>query len=274
MTERVAVELGDVQKTLLLPLWGRAVETRKEAPLLVDRTAAEIIDKIDYDFSTIAKNISDITQFGWIARCLLIDKIVSSFLKEYPTASVVNIGCGLDTTFDRTDNGTVHWYDLDLPDVIELRKKFIPENERREFIASSFLAYDWLKRLGMGNHILFIAAGVLYYFEESQVKEFFIKIADNFPGSEIVFDACSPRGVRVANKLVIRNAGMDEGSFLRWGVLDARELEAWDSRIKLLDQHLYFKEARNSGKLANKFMGFISDRLKIQYLVHLGFLKR
>jgi O-methyltransferase involved in polyketide biosynthesis len=161
-----------------------------------------------------------------------------------------------------------------LPDVIELRKKFIPENERREFIASSFLGYDWFKRLGIEDHILFIAAGVLYYFEESQVKEFFVKIADNFPATEMVFDACSPRGLKGANKLVIKNAGMDGRSFLKWGLLDAGHLETWDSRIKLLGQHLYFKEVRIRKTSANKFMGFISDCLKMQYLVHLGFSKR
>jgi O-methyltransferase involved in polyketide biosynthesis len=76
MSENIAIELGNVKKTLLLPLWGRAVETRKKKPLLVDKTAAEIVDKIDYDFSTIANNISEITQLAWIARSLHIDQII------------------------------------------------------------------------------------------------------------------------------------------------------------------------------------------------------
>ena len=70
----MAVELGSVQKTLLLPLWGRAVETGKAHPLLVDRTAARIVASLDYDFSTIARNISPITRPAWIARSLHIDR--------------------------------------------------------------------------------------------------------------------------------------------------------------------------------------------------------
>ena len=42
MTEKIAVQLGNVQKTLLLPLWGRAMETGKSEPLLVDKTAVEV----------------------------------------------------------------------------------------------------------------------------------------------------------------------------------------------------------------------------------------
>jgi O-methyltransferase involved in polyketide biosynthesis len=267
--EKVAVELGDVQKTLLLPLWGRAVETKREKPLLVDRAAAEIIDKIDYDFSTLAKNISDITQLAWVARCLLIDRIASEFLDKHPKASIVNIGCGLDTTFDRVDNGSLQWYELDLPDVIELRKKFIPETERRKLVASSFLDHDWFRQLEKEDHILFIAAGVFYYFEENQIKEFLIKAADTFPESEMVFDASSPRGIKMANKLVIKNAGMDEKSFLKWGLSDAKELESWDKRIKVLNQYLYFRGIRNSIKLRDKIVGRLSDYLKIQYLIHL-----
>jgi O-methyltransferase involved in polyketide biosynthesis len=116
-----------VQKTLLLPLWGRAVETRKSHPLLEDRAAARIIDSIDYDFSTIAGNINPVTQYAWIARSIHIDRTIRRFLRDYPKATVVNLGCGLDTTYDRVDNGSLHWYDLDLPDVIELRRRFVQE---------------------------------------------------------------------------------------------------------------------------------------------------
>ncbi len=88
MPEKIAVRLGDVQKTLLLPLWGRAIETQKKEPLLKDQTAAEIIDKIDYDFSTITANLSGISQLGWVIRSLLIDRIIKEFLEKHPQATV------------------------------------------------------------------------------------------------------------------------------------------------------------------------------------------
>jgi O-methyltransferase involved in polyketide biosynthesis len=123
---KIEIDLSDVQKTLLLPLWGRAVETRKKNPMLVDTAAVGIIDRIDYDFSTIANSMSPISQLAWVVRCLHIDRTIKQFLRTHPNATLVNIGYGLDTTFQRIDNGTLVWYDLDLPDVIALRKKLIP----------------------------------------------------------------------------------------------------------------------------------------------------
>jgi O-methyltransferase involved in polyketide biosynthesis len=269
MTEKMKIELGNIQRTLLLPLWGRAVETQKKEPLLVDKTAVEIVEQIACDFSAISKDLSVISLLGWIRRSLLIDKAIKQFIEKHPKATIVNIGCGLDTTFERIDNGTIRWYDLDMPDTIELRRKFIQENERGQYIASSFLDYDWLNRLIIEDNILFIAAGVFYYFEEFQIKDFLHKIADLFPGSEIVFDATSPIGVKMANKMVIKNSGMDEKSFLKWGLKSSKTLQLWDSRIHILNEDLFFKSAKNGHDLKTKIGLLISDIFKMQYMIHL-----
>ncbi len=218
MPENIEIKLNDVQTTLLLPLWGRAVETKKINPLLVDKSASEIIGKLNYDFSTFAENIHPITQFEWVARSIHIDLTIKEFLNRYPKATILNIGCGLDTTFERVDNGRMYWYDLDLPEVIELRKKFILEEGRRKFISQSFLDDSWFGELHIEENILFIAAGVMYYFSEAEIKGIFNKISSCFPGSEFVFDAASSFGVKVANQKVIRNSGLNERAFLKWGL--------------------------------------------------------
>jgi O-methyltransferase involved in polyketide biosynthesis len=267
MSDKIIIDLGSVQKTLFLPLWGRAYETKKENPLLVDKTALEIIEKVDFDFSSVTKNISELSQSAWITRSICVDKVIKEFLQKYPKATIVNIGCGLDTTFDRIDNGQLHWYDLDLPDVIELRKKFIAESDRRKFIAASFLQEEWMDSIITGDNVLFIAAGVLYYFEEEEIKSFFKKLADKLPGCEIFFDASSPLGVKTANQMVIKNVGLDESSFLKWGLKSATDILAWDERFKLLNVYYFFKDRKISLKL--KIVGFVSDQLKMQYMVHL-----
>jgi len=61
MTEKITVDLGNVQKTLFLPLWGRAQESKKDKPLLVDPTAQAMLDKVDYDFSSLAASLSPLT---------------------------------------------------------------------------------------------------------------------------------------------------------------------------------------------------------------------
>jgi O-methyltransferase involved in polyketide biosynthesis len=269
MSEKISIELGNVQTTLLLPLWGRAVESQKKKPLLIDKMALEIINKIDYDFSTIAKNTRELSQLSWIIRSKRTDNVIKQFLQKHPKATIVNIGCGLDTTFFRIDNGSLHWTDLDLPDVIELRKKFIIENERMKFISSSFLDEGWLKFLPKNETILFLAGGVLYYFDAEQIKTFFKRISDIFPESEICFDATSPYGVTVANKLVIQNSGLDEKSFLKWGLKSIDEITGWDNRIQVLKYEPLFEKSKKGFSLKNIITAIISDHYKIMSWVHL-----
>jgi O-methyltransferase involved in polyketide biosynthesis len=270
-TGKINIDLANVQKTLLLPLWGRAAETRKKNPMLVDTAAVDIIDRIDYDFSTIANSMSPITQLAWVVRCLHIDRTIKRFLQTHPKATVVNIGCGLDTTFQRLDNGSLAWYDLDLPDVIALRKRLIPEADRCHCIASSFFDDSWPGRLKIDNGLFFIAAGVLYYFEETEIRDFFLKLARAFPGGEFIFDAASPLGVRVANKKVIAAGGMDEHSILKWGVRSIGDIAHWDDRITILDHYPMFRHMKRAMSIKNTYGTFWSDLLKIMSMVHVRF---
>jgi O-methyltransferase involved in polyketide biosynthesis len=267
MTDNVHINLGNVQKTLFLPLWGRAVESKKKKPLLIDETAVKIIERVDYDFSPMAKNLDEISQIAWIKRSLRCDSVIQKFLKKYPDGTIVNIGCGLDTTFERNDNGILRWFDLDMPDVIELRRKFIKENERRKFIASSFLEKEWLDKIEVRGNVLFIAAGVFYYFKEQEIQEFMMRLIEKYPGSELLFDVCSPVGMRVANKKVVESSGLDEKSYLTWGLDNKKDILLWDSRIKLIGTYYYFRGLRSS--IRNVFMGMFSDFLGIQYMLHL-----
>ena len=109
MGDKLKIEKGTIQETLLLPLWGRAAESAKDEPRLVDEKALEIIERIDYDFSEIEQTQA-MSQHGWVARALHIDRMVLDFIRRHPKGTVVNVGCGLDTTFYRVDNGEVLFY--------------------------------------------------------------------------------------------------------------------------------------------------------------------
>ena len=268
MTEKIEITLGNVQKTLFLPLWGRAVETQKKHPLLVDETAVSIIQQVDFDFSKVAQNIDTLSQIAWIKRSLICDQVIERFLEKYPTGTVVNIGCGLDTTFERTDNGRLKWYDLDLPDVISLRQQFVKESARRKFVAASFLEHQWLEDLEVQDNVLFISAGVFYYFDEATIKEFVLRLVAKYPGSELLFDVSSPMGVKIANQKVVESSGLDENSHLVWGVERKEDLLEWDERISLIDTYFYY-QGRVEG-LRNILLGRLSDILGIQYMLHLG----
>jgi len=271
MSASAGIDLGSVQKTLLLPLWGRAVESRKARPLLVDPIAVRAVHTMHYDFSTIAGNIHPVTRAAWIARSLHADAALGAFLREHPSATVVNLGCGLDTTFARADNGKVTWYDLDLPDVIELRRHYIPESPRAQCISCSLFSNDWLAKVRDTDALFILCMGVLYYFEESLVRGFLTTLANEFPGCEMLFDVCSPRGMRVANRKVIEASGMDQNAMLHWGIEHPKTLEEWDPRITVLHEYPLFRGLRCAFGARMTAGLFISDALRIMSMVHLRF---
>jgi len=207
--DKVKVRLGGVAGTLLFPLWGRAQLSKEYSSLFYDAKAVELVEKIlastiDYDISAddmlfggVVFNISRkgnlLPIFGLIAlTAKQFDDKIKTYITEHPHASVVNIGAGLDATFYRVDNGSIHWYDLDLPAVIDVRKQLLPEPDRVTYIAKSLLDPSWCKDIAYTEDGVFmIADGVLQYLEESEIKQFFSMLADNFPDGEIVFTAMS-----------------------------------------------------------------------------------
>ena len=138
---RQTVELGDVQRTLFFPLAARARETRKKRPLLRDPKAVEIVETVDFELAPIAPGP---TALVVTLRTLIMDWWVRRFLAEHPGGTVIELGTGLNTRFERTDNGTAHWIDLDLPDTIELRRRFFADTGRRQMLAASLTDEDWL----------------------------------------------------------------------------------------------------------------------------------
>jgi len=263
------INLGSVQKTLLLPLWGRAVETQKPKPLLVDNKAVSIINSIPYDFSVIADNINPLTRLSWIARSIYFDKKLKEFINVFPESTIVNIGCGLDTTFDRVDNGKIHWYDLDLPDTIELRKKYISETDRCCFISKSVLDTSWYDLIDKNSKVIFLIAGVLYYFDENEVKRLFKDFHINTPGVEIVLDYASERGIKLSNKVVLDKGGMDKTAYLKWGINDIMKIEKWSDYIKVINHEPMYKEHKKSYSLFHSLGMSIADIMKIMSLAHI-----
>jgi O-methyltransferase involved in polyketide biosynthesis len=269
MRESDKIQLGSIQETLLLPLWGRAIETQKQEPLLIDKKAVSIINNIPYDFSVISENINKFVQFGWIARSNYFDKKIKTFIELYPEATIVNIGCGLDTTFDRVDNGKIKWIDLDLPDTIELRKKYISESDRSQFIPKSVFDTSWYDKIEYKNHVMLLIAGVLFYFDESDVKRLFNDFHTFLPGVEIVFDYGSSFGIKISNKRVIEKGGMDNSAYIKWGIDNILEIEKWNSSIKVLNTMPLYQEHKKNYSLMERIGMNIADMLKIMSLAHI-----
>jgi len=126
MAETVNQNLSGVAETLLLPLYIRAMESQRSDALIKDDKAVALIKNLNPDSSWITKmRVDEGDKVGLVLRNREFDRYARDFLTCHPEAVVVHIGCGLDSRFERVDNGTVEWYDLDLPEVIELRRKLI-----------------------------------------------------------------------------------------------------------------------------------------------------
>jgi len=157
---KVKINLSGISRTLLTPLWERAQFSKEYGSLFNDPKAIEIVKKLDYDFPT-SPQIPFLSHLSslFAAQAKQFDEKIKAYMAEHSPASVVNIGAGLDTTFYRVDNGLIHWCDLDLPSVIELRKQLIPETNRSTCIAKSFLDPTWCKYVRDAEEGVFMIAG-------------------------------------------------------------------------------------------------------------------
>lgn len=222
-----APDLGDVQETLLIPLYARACDAASRRPVLGDRRARELVDAIDYDFG----RFGGPSLSGSVFRSSIFDCWAARFLREHPDGTVVELGTGLNTRFDRLDNGRVHWFDLDLPDAIALRRRFFGDSERYKMLAGSVTDTDWFDAVAASPapH-LFLSEAVLIYLTGAEVRTTLTRLAQRFPGSLIAFDTAGERMVAGQD----RNKTLAQVSArLQWVCDDPHDVEPWG--LELLD---------------------------------------
>ena len=250
MSETTKPDLSGVPATSLITLYIRAIESQRPDALIKDERAEALVRQLDQD--SLQKTLAlteDFTRAVVIVKGREFDRFAQDFMRRHPDAVVVHIGCGLDTRFERVAerNSQVEWYDLDLPDVIELRRKLVGgEGERHHFLGCSVLDNAWLELVSAHRQrpFLFLAEGVFMYFTEAQVKSLVLRLKEHFPGAELVFDAYSPFMRWAHNLRVIRKR---VGAHLNWDLKHSQDLEGWGSAgsagggIHLLDERFPFQ---------------------------------
>jgi O-methyltransferase involved in polyketide biosynthesis len=219
-----------VQETALVPLYARALESRRSRPILEDPRAAEIVESIDWDFRRFGQRWR---VMGCVLRSAMFDVWVRDFLARNPDAVVVEIGGGLNTRFERLDNGAGHWFDLELPDVVELRRQFFSDSARRTTIAASVVDRDWIDQVRRcPGPYLFVAETVLVYLEEERVQTALRQIAEAFPQAMIALDTVSRLGVDGANRDFVRRR---MAARFAWACDDPISIERWNIGMRLLE---------------------------------------
>ncbi len=230
MRAHIEPKLGAVQETLLIPLLGRARETAKSKGLLKDPKAVEMVEAIDYDFSKWEKKRS---LSGSCVRTVMFDQRVQTFLHEHPEGTIVEIGCGLNTRFERIDNGRARWFEFDLPDVIEIRRRFFNDTERRTMMAASVMDEEWVEPVkATGGPFCLVSEAAIIYLDKPDVQKVTAALTRHFPGALLLMDTCG--------RWMVENQGrhdsmkhLSKDSWFRWICDDPAELEGWDPPLSL-----------------------------------------
>ncbi|MCA9663474.1 MAG: class I SAM-dependent methyltransferase [Myxococcales bacterium] len=251
--------LSDVANTALLTAFCRAHENRRPQPLLEDRPIAAIVERLTPLLARSPRRLHRRLAAGKLRDDMIVhialrarqyDAYSRDFLARHPDGWIVNLGCGLDTRFWRIDEPgkrAIRLFDLDLPEMIALKREFVGETDRYRMIASSVLDHGWMDRVAdetAGAPLLLLAEGLFMYLPQAEVQALVVALRARFPGSELVFEAVNSRWLRPAMRWMITlkmrlELGLGRGTEYRFGIADSREPEAWSPGIRLLEEWVY-----------------------------------
>ncbi|WP_231366866.1 MULTISPECIES: class I SAM-dependent methyltransferase [Jonquetella] len=233
-TKKIHIEKDSVQETLIIPLYGRKMCAEKFPTLYTDTTAQTLCESLDYDFSPLeAKKDTLFHEFGALEaamRQLDMAWEINDYLKLHPKAVIVNLGCGLDNTGRACDNGTCKIVNVDLPDVIAVRERLMPAEEREKNITADIKDCEWMNEVDGTNGVIFFAAGVFHYFETEKVKDLVLRLSKRYPGGRLIFDAVGKRGLKMMKRTVLKNMGMKDIDVL-FCVNDPEQDLNWSDKI-------------------------------------------
>ena len=269
-----------IQSTMAGTLWARAKYSKLYPNVLRDDMAAELLEKVmkfhqgaEEDFAVLEDFIDEFLGVAFIVRARTFDDAIRKYILERPYASIVNLGCGLDTTFYRVDNGQIHWYDLDLPDAIEYRLRLIPETDRSTCIPKSIFNYSWMKDVEFTeeNGLFMIAGGLFAYFEEKDIGPLFGEMARAFPGGEILFDSSSSGGNRIINRRFKRTqvTGIDH----KFDAKSQKQVESWSNNIQVKDWFPFFSRIERDPrwKWKTRLMMSLNSKIGLAKFIHVKF---
>ena len=274
--EKIKIEKGTVQETLLIPLYGRKCAMDLYPDLFMDHDCQALFDRIDFTVPDNMKGmLGNIGCIMGATRQYDMASACRAYLKKHPNACVVNLGCGLDTTFRQVDNGKAKGYNLDFPDTIAIRNELLGNREREFNISCDLNDISWFDQIDFHpeDGIVFFASGVFYYFKKTDVDKLFTAMAEHFPGGKLVFDATKKKGLKSMLKTWLKGFEMKDIN-VYFSVDDVHTLKEWSGHISSAVSNPYLTGYRP----LDKRYGFITnivfrylDRSKMCQIIELKF---
>lgn len=274
--KKVAQSITDVELTVSADIkhaiWARSMLAERYSKLFSDPDSIKLAVKMNIEYKKISSQYDPYDKAVLLEKIISMDKRVRHFIRRYADSIVVNVGAELDTMFSRMDNGRIKWYNVDLPERIELRRAYLESREREQNIDSSIFDYTWMDQIkrSEGQPILFVCYDVMKYFDKQRLQAFLDAVWQRFPGAEIVFDIKNSVEKKKYNFKIIR--GKNKGAFIKVSVDNCTSLMYdWNIKYKILyDQALLDEEEVSymfSPDLAKKFAHAI--KRKYDKIIHL-----
>ncbi|WP_437190617.1 class I SAM-dependent methyltransferase [Planctomicrobium sp. SH527] len=228
---KVGVDLTGVKQTLFITLLAKAAESQLPDSLLHDEFARRAANELDIDTTKI--RLPHDGKIAIAVRAKILDDWTRQFLNRYSDATVLHLGCGLDSRFYRLGApATVRWFNVDFPDVIQMREQLYPDRPGVQSISASITEPGWLQLIPVDRPIFVLSEGVFPYFHATEVQQLFDGITTSFPQGEIAFDSYPQLACWWLNR---HRSIQSTGAKLKWWVNDPRQVEKWNPRLKLVE---------------------------------------
>lgn len=209
-----------VANTLFVPLVARINISKRFPEYFMDSKALELEAHLPEGAD---KGSSEYSNMASVARYYNMDKTVQEFAKCYTKCNIVYLGAGLETAYDRLNekisSRIVHWYEADLPEVIEARKNVFGQRENETLIAGDMFKLEWIKEIDTELPTLLIVSGVFQYFHEEEIITFIKACGKAFVKGEILFDATSESGLKFTNWFIKRTG--NASAIMYFGINDS-----------------------------------------------------
>jgi methyltransferase (TIGR00027 family) len=276
------MDLTNVSRTAITTLRSHALEAEKSRPLIRDPMARLLLTRLSSFASESERALlfdrklsSTLTRFVAI-RARKFDAIVDDFVREHPSCTVVNLGCGFDTRYWRIDHAGCEYIELDLPEVVALKREALKGEVPYELLGCSVLDPSWIEKLtrsGRRNFLL-LAEGLFMYLPKRDVIALFREMAARFLDSRIAFEVVSDKYMRGLWKKVLvikvkHELGFDAGSSMDFGVREAREIESYGAGLKVIDEWSFVEDPDTRPRII-KHLGFSKSQWVVTAAIHEG----
>lgn len=259
-----------VADTLYIPLTARIYVSEHFPEYFHDEKAVSL--KAEMPYEEIAAKSSEYYQLAGASRFYNTDQMIKSYIAQHPKCNIIHIGCGLETAYFRIQpDDDVRVYEMDLPEVIEVRRKVLGESANDILIGGDMFDFAWAERIDNTLPTMVTVIGVFQYFEEERVIRFLQQLKETFPDVQVVFDVMTERAIKYANDYIRKTGNKDAELHF---CTDEGKTVAEKCGMVLVEERPFYGDARKQLKRKVSFytriaMKVVDESKRRAFLVHL-----